>query len=317
VRALVAQSTFVVEKPVAERTPRCVASRSMNRMMWVLCVLAACGPDARDGGPPGGGDDDPAGPGVDAAPGVQCADGTELIYTIDQYGAQLSQFDPMTKQFRDLGALACPATGGATPFSMSVDRAGYAWVLYSSGQLFRVPIGDVAGCEYTAWTSPNNMKVFGMGFSSDEVDGATESLFIGGGPTQQESSFHIARMNPATFEVVAIGQQAALPEMTGTGSAELWGFFPDASTAHVVKFDKANAAWLVDYPLPSLASENAGYAFAHWGGHFWVFLQKEGEASSTVYEVDGATGQLVGSTPAPGRTIVGAGVSTCAPSVIL
>ena len=61
----------------------------------------------------------------------------------------------------------------------------------------------------------------------------------------------------------------------------------------------------------------AGYAFAHWGGNYWVFLQRTGEPSSTVYEVDGVSGTIKSTAPAPGRTIVGAGVSTCAPTVIL
>ena len=72
-----------------------------------------------------------------------------------------------------------------------------------------------------------------------------------------------------------------------------------------------------DSDEPSLASQGAGYAFAHWGGNFWVFLQKMNETYTTVYEVDGQTGQIKSMTPAQGRTIVGAGVSTCAPTVIL
>ena len=59
------------------------------------------------------------------------------------------------------------------------------------------------------------------------------------------------------------------------------------------------------------------YAFAHWGGHFWVFLQKNAETNTTVYQIDGMTGVISTTTPATGRTIVGAGVSTCAPVVIL
>lgn len=114
-----------------------------------------------------------------------------------------------------------------------------------------------------------------------------------------------------------LGNQPILPEMTGTGGAELWGFMPNATTAKVVKFDKATATVSKSYDEPTLAGDMAGYAFAHWGGDFWVFLQKSGEFQSTVYQVDGATGTIESTTAAPGRTIVGAGVSTCAPTVIL
>ena len=60
-----------------------------------------------------------------------------------------------------------------------------------------------------------------------------------------------------------------------------------------------------------------GYAFAQWGGDYWVFLIKNGEPSTTVYQVDGMTGAIKGTVPTTNRTIVGAGVSTCAPTVIL
>jgi hypothetical protein len=58
------------------------------------------------------------------------------------------------------------------------------------------------------------------------------------------------------------------------------------------------------------------WAFAFWGGDFWIFLQRMTEANTTVYQIGGTDGSMKGSTPAPGRSIVGAGVSTCAPVVI-
>lgn len=243
--------------------------------------------------------------------------GTELIYTIDQHNKMLSQFTPATRSFLDLGALTCPAQAGATPFSMSVDRAGNAWVLYTSGELFTVPITAVWSCTKSAWASPNGLKVFGMGFSTDTAGGSTEKLYIGGGASQTASSFTIAAVDTTTMTATVLGTQPVLPEMTGTGGAELWGFMPNGSGAKVVKFDKTTAQVSKLYDEPTLASDGAGYAFAHWGGSFWVFLQKMTETHTTVYEVDGQTGQIKSTTPAAGRTIVGAGVSTCAPTVIL
>ena len=243
--------------------------------------------------------------------------GTELVYTIDQLNSKLSQFNPATKQFTDLGALTCPKMLGATPFSMSVDRSGVAWVLYNSGELFKVPVTAVANCTKSTWASPNGLKVFGMGFSTDQPGGSAETLFIGGGSTQTGTSFQIAAVDPATMTATILGNQPILPEMTGTGGAELWGFMPNATNAKVVKFDKATATVAKSYDEPTLAGDMAGYAFAHWGGDFWVFLQKSGEFQSTVYQVDGMTGAIKSTTAAPGRTIVGAGVSTCAPTVIL
>jgi hypothetical protein len=113
-----------------------------------------------------------------------------------------------------------------------------------------------------------------------------------------------------------VGMQAQLPEMTGTGNAELWGFMPSATEARVVKFDKMTGGALTTFNEPTLAGTMTAYAFAHWGGDFWVFLRKGSETQTTVYQVNGMTGAITGTTAAPGRTIVGAGVSTCAPVVI-
>ncbi len=66
-----------------------------------------------------------------------------------------------------------------------------------------------------------------------------------------------------------------------------------------------------------LAGMPTAWAFASWGGDFFIFLMKDLEASTTVYQIDGATGAMKGQTSAAGRTIVGAGVSTCAPTIIL
>jgi len=276
-----------------------------------MVVVIACGPPPRGDG---GGDDTTAGDGGQNTDG--CADGAELVYVIDQFGDRISTFDPATKTFTDLGSLSCPTSIGATPFSMSVDRGAHAWVLYNSGELFRVDMPGLA-CTATTWAGASGLKVFGMGFSTDMPMGSAETLFVGGGQMQNQTSFTLAKLDTTTMTATPIGTQTALPEMTGTGNAELWGFMPDASTARVVRFDKTTGAAAQTYTLPTLAGTMTGYAFAHWGGDFWVFLIKNGEPSTTVYQVDGATGMIVGTTPTTGRTIVGAGVSTCAPVVVL
>ena len=279
-----------------------------------IVLFIGCGPNAREDS---GGDDDGTGDGGnDGTNANGCADGTELVYTIDQLDQRLSRFDPTTKTFEDLGQLSCPTQNDATPFSMSVARDGTAWVLYNSGELFTVPIGTLA-CTKTAWVRPTNLKVFGMGFSTDVPAGMSETLFIGGARDQSQASYTLARFDTATLTATPIGSQPKLPEMTGTGNAELWGFFPDANTPRVVQFNKATGEVTRTYDEPTLAGTNTGYAFAHWGGDFWVFLIKNGEPSTTVYHVDGTTGAIEETIPTTGRTIVGAGVSTCAPVVIL
>jgi hypothetical protein len=279
----------------------------------LLALVAACGPGTRN---PGGGDDDDMSMTDSGQNSNGCADGTELVYVIDQFNNRISTFDPGSKVFTDLGSLSCPTMVGATPFSMSVDRQANAWVLYNSGELFKVALPGLT-CTKTTWAGAGGLKVFGMGFSTDEPMGSAETLFVGGGASQTQTSFTLAKLDTTTMTATPIGTQTALPEMTGTGKAELWGFMPDASTARVVQFDKTNGSAIKTYTLPTLAGTMTGYAFAHWGGDFWVFLIKSAEPSTTVYQVDGLTGTIKGTTPTIGRTIVGAGVSTCAPVVIL
>jgi hypothetical protein len=285
------------------------------RMVSMACVLCvACGAPRRGGDDFGGGTaDGPRGATGDGGDG--CSEDAKLVYVIDQFNARLSRFDPATRSFTDLGSLSCPTMAGATPFSMSVARNAHAWVLYNSGELFDVTIEGLA-CTKMPWTSPNNLKVFGMGFSSDQPGGDAETLFINGGLTQTQPSFTLASVNPTDMTTTVLGTEPALAEMTGTGNAELWGFFPETTTARVVKFDKTNGAVAMAFDEPSLAGTMTGYAFAHWGGDYWVFLIKNSEASTTVYQVDGTTGTITSTTPTSGRVIVGAGVSTCAPVVI-
>ena len=277
----------------------------------IACVVGCAAP-RREGA---GDDDDMQGPDGGAS-GGECADGTELVYTIDQGNARLSTFDPSTKTFHDLGSLSCPTMFGATPFSMSVDRAGNAWVLYNSGELFKVGIQGL-GCTKLTWTPPPGIRVFGMGFSTDVAGGDAESLFIGGGPDQMQTSYLLARVDPTTMTATTFGSQPQLPEMTGNGNAELWGFMPEAATARVVRFDKTTGAVLTTFMEPTLGGTNTAYAFAHWGGDYWVFLQRNAETNTTVYQVDGTTGAITSMTPAAGHTVVGAGVSTCAPVILL
>jgi hypothetical protein len=289
----------------------------MKSVGWISITLLSlavvgCGPSngrPTDGGNNGGHDGNGSGSNQD-----NCSDSAKLVYVVDE-GNTFSQFDPSTKTFQDLGTLNCPA-GGATPFSMSVDRDTIAWVLYSDGTLFRVDINNSLGCTKTNWSSSNLLQ-FGMGFSTDTSGGTTDTLFVAGGengPSDPTST--LAKLNTSSMSATTVGTVEGWPELTGTGTAELWGWFPDAAAPRVEQIDKTNGSAIKTYPESSLAGTPTAWAFAFWGGDFWIFLEKDLEFSTTVYQVDGASGNIKSSTPTSGRTIVGAGVSTCAPVVI-
>lgn len=288
-----------------------------NLMLVAVLAVAACAPEKRD---PGSGGPD-AGSGIDA-PGVppgtdDCSDAAKLIYVVDENNT-LSQFDPMTKSFTDLGRLTCPAPSGESPFSMGIDRDATAWVLYSNGELFRVDTTTTGlPCTKASWAvGTGGFRQFGMGFSTDAQGGTTDSLYIAGGPSAPTSNSTLAKLDLASFAPTTLGNIQGAPELTGTGNAELWGFFPDVNGSRVSKLDKVTGAALTTYPLIQLAGDPLAWAFAFHGGDFWIFLMKDFETSTTVYQLSGQTGQLVGSTRANGRTIVGAGVSTCAPVIL-
>ena len=280
------------------------------KFILVACLAACGGPTDRPTTDSGNGTDAPPGTGGD-----NCPDEAKSVYVVDQNDT-LSRFDPSTKMFMELGQLDCPASAGATPFSMGVDRTAVAWVLYSSGELFRVDTNNALDCTKSAWASPSGLRQFGMGFSTDVAGGSSDTLFIAGGSGPTQPTSQLARLSTADFQAQPVGTVQGWPELTGTGAAELWGFFPDASNPRIVQLDKTNGTALKTFPLTALAGMPTAWAFAFWGGDFWVFLMKDLEFSTTVYQYDAATGQMKDSMAAPGRTIVGAGVSTCAPVIL-
>jgi hypothetical protein len=292
-----------------------------------IIALIGCGPPPRQADDDG--DDTVQPDGSEATPG--CAAGADAVYAFDTSN-HLSVFDPTTKTFTDLGALSCPTHGSTSnptpgPWSMGVDRNTMAWMLYDDGELFTVDINHNLNCTATAWHPQTSgelagLVTFGMGFSTDTPGGTTDTLFVvggtPGGAPPNLFKYNFVKLDTASMTATKIAEEAmGRAEMTGNSNAELWGFFADGAVPHVVQFDKTNGSFIKDFPEPSLATASmSGFAFAHWGGDYWVFLYQQG-VSTTVYQIDGMTGAVKSTTPNTGRSVVGAGVSTCAPVVIL
>ncbi len=260
--------------------------------------------------------------------GSNCGDGTNLIYVVDQ-DYHLLSFDPSGDKnvFSLIGTLSCPAgqaldgSGPATPFSMSVDRSGRAWVLYSSGELFFVSTKD-ASCTPTSFApQQKGFDNFGMGFVSDAAGGMTETLFLAGGPYANLNTGSLGTLDAASLTVTKIGALQLggqdRPELTGTGNAELYGYFP-GSGAFVAKIDKTTGKNLQTWTLSKMQGMPQDWAFAQWGGRFYIFvtLNKNNMLTSHVFYLDPVLGTTTEVTPNATYKIVGAGVSTCAPVVI-
>lgn len=277
--------------------------------------LAACNSDSRQRpGGPGGPNGDGGYIGNGDGGGNNCASGAELVYVVDENNT-FSSFKPDTLQFSDIGTLNCPAGLGATPFSMSVDRSATAWVLYNDGEVFKVDTKTLA-CQKTNFAQSNGFVNFGMGFVSNASGSNDETLFIAGGQPMSglgTANATLATLDLSSMNVTSIGQINGWPELTGTGSAKLYGFFPDATNPRVSQLDKASGSEMGTMPLSALSGQPMAWAFAFWGGDFWIFLQRSSDSNTHVWHLKTADGSVSDVVDATGRTIVGAGVSTCAP----
>ena len=267
------------------------------------------------------------------------ADGVDLIYVVDQ-DYRLLSYDPRKvgtaeDPFTLIGNLDCPASstpvpgwvGGVTPFSMSVDRNGTAWVLYTSGEIFHVDIRD-ASCAATSFqpsqSANGTWHLFGMGFVTDEAGGTTERLWIGGGNADAQATPRLfGYIDPGTMQITGVGQIGATseyaPEFTGTGNAELFAFFPGTSNAFVQGVDKSNGGAVGNQmSVGALTGGVSAWAFAHWGGSFYVFVTT-GDGLFTPFNSQVRRVSAAGGAPETlaenlDYVIVGAGVSTCAPT---
>ena len=252
-----------------------------------------------------------------------CSEAAKLVYVVDQ-NKTLSSFDPrkagQASAFVDLGKLNCPAQTRAEPFSMSVDRSATAWIIYDSGELFTVNLrATPLDCVKTGFAPQQGVGKFGMGFVADAPGSSAETLFISGSPligSLASTKFGTLATRPP-YAITLRGTLDGAPELTGTGDAKLWGFFPDSLPPRVVQLDKATGAEL---PRALEAGPLAGFplawAFAFWGGDFWIFLERDSDPSTNVWHLNAQTGQVTDVAPDTGRRIVGAGVSTCAPVTI-
>jgi hypothetical protein len=107
-------------------------------------------------------------------------------------------------------------------------------------------------------------------------------------------------------------------ELSGTGDGTLYGFF--TTTPSVLgTIDKASGAVTSIIPLPSVNNSVGGYAFSFWGGDFWIYTayptSADPNATTSVTHVVGADGGIGVVMTDIGFTIVGAGSSTCVPTV--
>ena len=243
-----------------------------------------------------------------------CKAGTQFVYVVNEEN-HLMRFDVPSLTFKDLGTMACETGWLAdTPFSMAIDRQAVAWVLYGDGKLFKVSTED-ASCQPTSFAvGQEGFTTFGMGFATDVSGGFTETLYVSNAVYGAGSSSLGTLSFPALTltEIAPTESGIGSAELSGNGLGELWAFFPNGSL--VAQVDKATGALWPKIPLPAATISDArAWAFATWGGDFYLFFAGQLDSSSSVYRVkkDGTFETLLTDT---GWNITGAGVSSCAPT---
>lgn len=258
-----------------------------------------------------------------------CGENADLVYLVDEQYRLLS-FNPRDgkNELKLLGNISCPAAasfdgGTATPFSMSVDRDARAWVLYNSGEIFWVSTKDLS-CKSSGFVpSQSGFETFGMGFVTDGLGTEAETLYVTGGSHLDPGKGRMASIDKKSLMLTPIGPLPTTeygPELTGTGRGELWAYFPGIGESFVALMDKGTGMPATKYPISPLPGTVRAWAFAHWGGRYYIFVTvfdpMLGRNNSQILMFtpdDGMVQKIMDNLP---YIIVGAGVSTCAPVVI-
>ena len=247
-----------------------------------------------------------------------CPEDSTYIYLVDS-NYHLIKFNPGDKNgnyLTELFTLNC-GNGISTPFSMAVDREANAWVLYNDSTLYKIKISNPSCEKITTFsTNGSGLSTFGMAFSLDTVGGKTDSLFIANSETNGIFGRIDTNNNMSYTPLGAFPSfYDQTPELTGTALAELYSFSPGQNEQHISKIDKTTGNVIVDYAIPGAGSFINAWAFAHWGGDYYVFETLNTTNNNRILRFSPKTNETEIFLEYTPYRVVGAGVSTCAPTV--
>jgi hypothetical protein len=235
----------------------------------------------------------------DTGPAPGCAVESTLVYVVDE-SRNMFNFDPQTNVFKPIGSVSCTNQG---LFSMAVDRNAVAWVHAQDGTLVRFDIRTKTCTPLPFAAAQHGFYTFGMGFSTNSAGSDDETLYVA-----SASGLGLAKIDTSSLVLTPIGTFDKLQgrvELSGNGNAQLFGLF-EASPYTLGEVDKNTAAVLSTAPQTS-APGASNFAFAFWGGDFYQFV---GSDVLRYRPADKSTVKVATTT----IQVVGAGVSTCAPT---
>ena len=323
-------------RPAPDASPGVVYINSMKRFSALLAVLSAAfaastvsctNSGARSGyldeksttsDPNGGPATGSLGPVTDSGvtpPQNGCSAAAQLVYVVSAEN-DLYSFKPDKLAFVRIGTLNCQSS--SSPNSMAVDRSGTAWVNFSDGSLFKVSTSD-ASCQTTGFqVGQSGFSRFGMAFSTNSATTEDETLYVSD-ISDVAPGRGLAKIDTGTFKLTTIGKFSGPlsdlgGELTGTGDGRLFGFFTTKPNATLAQIDGMSAATSGTKDLLGVSTGQA-FAFSFWGGDFWFYTSSGGSPSSvTKLAASGDNSLSVVMSNVGNFRIVGAGVSTCAPT---
>lgn len=244
-----------------------------------------------------------------------CSEAAKLVYVVSDLN-ELFSFKPDTGTFSKIGELQCPSV--STPNSMAVDRTGVAWVNFSDGNLFKVSTAD-ASCEATTYVpDQQGFHTYGMAFATNGATSTDETLYVVG-IDGIDAGKGLAKIDLTTLKLTKIGDFSGDlagkgAELTGTGDGRLYGFFTTKPNAKLAQIDTATGATTDESTLNGVSTGDA-WAFSFWGGDFWFYTAQK-PANSVLTRKQSSTDGNISTVKQDvgGFRIVGAGVSTCAPT---
>jgi hypothetical protein len=236
----------------------------------------------------------------------RCPKETQYVFVIDNTGT-LYRFDPPTAAFTSVGPIKCPGS----VYSMAIDRKAFAWIVQSDGKLVKVDTRD-ASCSVTPFLAGQQgfSANFGMGFSTNAAGSEEETLFV------SDSIMHgLGKIDTGNLTLTKVGaydKLKARAELTGTGDGRLFGAF-EGTPYVVAEIQKAAATIQSEAPQAAInyPPNSSNFAFAFWGGEFFLFVGPGTSTDVFKYSPDDGKTEKIQSTS---FVIVGAGVSTCAPT---
>jgi hypothetical protein len=239
-----------------------------------------------------------------------CVAGSSLIYFITAE-QDLYRFDPAALTFTRVGPVRCDVDADTIPETISVDRYGTAWVQFSNNRLYHVSTTD-ASCAPTAYVPHQfDTTLYDLAFAADVPSQPGETLYA-----SLESERGIARIDTDGLKLTVIGRSTDplydnAFALTGTEDARLFGLFALPVGFTIAEIDKYSGRLLAMKELRNIYTTFT-WAWAFWGGVFWVFTTN-GDPTSDITVYDPRDGSISTVARDIGFNITAAGTSTCAP----